>query len=78
MKKDSIAMGIPQNTKPPNLGQFRNDLAGRRCNVGSHINGNKRDRPSIGSLEQSLQANKCREPSHPLPSMDVRKDGIAH
>lgn len=34
----------------------RNDLANALCNVGSHINGNKRDGPRNNCLEQSLQA----------------------
>lgn len=37
----STAKGIP-NKKLPDIGQFRNDLADARCNVATHINGNKR------------------------------------
>lgn len=52
MKRNFIAKDIPSK-QLQNFGQFRNDLADALCNVGSYINGNKRGRPSNGSLEQS-------------------------
>ncbi|CAH2102653.1 unnamed protein product [Euphydryas editha] len=76
MKKNCIAKGIPKK-QLPNLGEFRNELADALCNVGS-TNGNKRGRPTNGSLENNLKAKMQKGSTHPLPSKDVRKDGIDH
>lgn len=75
-KKNRIAKGIPKK-QLPNLGQFRNELADALCNMGT-TNGSKRGRPSNASLDEELQAKKQKGPSHPMPSVDVRKDCIDH
>lgn len=46
--------------------------------TGRRMNDNKRDWLSYDSLEQRLQAKKPRDSSHPLPSLSVRKDDVAH
>lgn len=58
-----------------NLGMFRNELAYVLCNKGIE---NKRGRPSNSSLEQELQAKKKRAQSKPIPSNDIRMDGVGH
>ncbi|XP_063384488.1 piggyBac transposable element-derived protein 3-like [Cydia fagiglandana] len=76
MKKNCIAKDVPTK-QLPNLGQFRNELADVLCNIGLTY-GIKRGRPSNASIEQGLQAKKQKGTSHPLPSVDVRKDGFDH
>ncbi|KAL0871532.1 hypothetical protein ABMA27_005245 [Loxostege sticticalis] len=66
------------NTKNMNLGEYRAELAESLCKYKVNGDGNKRGRPSRGSLERELELKAKRGKMSYVPPKDVRTDGIAH
>lgn len=59
------------------LTKFRVDVAYTLCKSGNIVQRVKRGRPSNENLQPSISKKK-RGPQHPVPTIDVRKDGVGH